>query len=260
MHSTTVRIQNVFGFFTTVSFFVALLTALSVVLYPATPQARVDVVNVKVIKGRPNYYASKQQEYAFITFDLDADLSSLYNWNTKQVFCWLSVVYPGAGRPTKHVSSAPLPPRARAPLTRADRQRGRHLGRDPAGPRRRAPEPARREGEVQRQRHRRPLPRAQRDRALRLERAAARRRARLGQRRHGRGGGRGGRRAGRGQARRRLGLRVPARRRKEEAGGGGSEGGGVGWGGGYSLVLAIPCLLGVLKLGWQRQYAQPGRG
>ncbi|KAF8536137.1 signal peptidase 22kDa subunit [Trichophaea hybrida] len=104
MHSTIVRIQNVFGFFTTVAFFVAFFTALSVVLYPASPTATVDVVSVKVIKGRPQYYSSKQQEYAFITFDLDADLESLYNWNTKQVFCWLSVVY-GGGKGTKHVSA-----------------------------------------------------------------------------------------------------------------------------------------------------------
>ncbi|KAA8900863.1 signal peptidase subunit-domain-containing protein [Sphaerosporella brunnea] len=95
MHSSAVRLQNVFGFFTTVSFFVAFLTAISVLLYPASPSADVSVSKVKVIKGRPNYYSSKQQEYAFITFDLDADLSSLYNWNTKQVFAWLSVQYDG---------------------------------------------------------------------------------------------------------------------------------------------------------------------
>jgi signal peptidase complex subunit 3 len=103
MHSTLVRVQNVFGFFTTVAFVVGLFTALSVLLYPPSPIATVDVASVKVIKGRPQYYSSRQQEYAFITFDLDADLESLYNWNTKQVFCWLNVVY-GGGRGSKHVS------------------------------------------------------------------------------------------------------------------------------------------------------------
>ena len=102
MHSSSVRVQNVFGFFTTVSFFVALLTALSVVFYPISTTATVDVQNVRVVKGRPHQYSTKQQEYAIINFDLDADLSSLYNWNTKQVFCWLSVAY-GSGRGSKHV-------------------------------------------------------------------------------------------------------------------------------------------------------------
>jgi len=103
MHTCKVRVQNVFGFFTTVAFCVAILTSLSVLLYPTSPTATVDVVKVRVVKGRPNYYSSKQQEYAFITFDLDADLGSLYNWNTKQVFAWLSVVYEGDGKKAKHV-------------------------------------------------------------------------------------------------------------------------------------------------------------
>ncbi|KAI5854926.1 signal peptidase subunit-domain-containing protein [Tricharina praecox] len=102
MHASKVRVQNVFGFFTTVAFCVGILTALSVLLYPASPTASVDVVKVRVVKGRPNYYSSKQQEYAFITFDLDADLGSLYTWNTKQVFAWLSVSYAGDEKRTKH--------------------------------------------------------------------------------------------------------------------------------------------------------------
>jgi signal peptidase complex subunit 3 len=142
MHTTTARIQNVFGFFTSVSFVVALLTALSVLLYPANPSASVDVVKAKVIKGRPNYYYSKQQEYAFITFDLDADLSSLYNWNTKQVFAWLSVKYDGDNNTpgVKHVSfvfarslvcllSCSL---AAADLQAKVRERSDHLGCHPA--------------------------------------------------------------------------------------------------------------------------------
>ncbi|KAI5812491.1 signal peptidase subunit-domain-containing protein [Pyronema omphalodes] len=104
MHSTSVRVQNVFGFFTTVAFVVAFLTALTAVLYPATPTATVDVVSVRVVKGRPQYYSSKQQEYSLINFDLEANLDSLYNWNTKQVFCWLSVVYGGA-KGSKHTEN-----------------------------------------------------------------------------------------------------------------------------------------------------------
>ena len=48
MHSTLVRAQNVFGFFTTVAFFTALLTALSVLFTPQNPSASIEVRNVQV--------------------------------------------------------------------------------------------------------------------------------------------------------------------------------------------------------------------
>ncbi|KAI5850392.1 signal peptidase 22kDa subunit [Morchella snyderi] len=97
MHSSLVRAQSVFGFFTTITFCVAAFVALSTVLFPANPTATVDVRKFRVIKGRAHqYYASKVQEYAFINFDLDADLESLFNWNTKQVFTYISASYPGS--------------------------------------------------------------------------------------------------------------------------------------------------------------------
>ncbi|KAI5793208.1 signal peptidase 22kDa subunit [Geopyxis carbonaria] len=94
MHTSSARLQNVFGFFTTVAFLVGLLTALSVVLYPTSATtARVHVDSAKVVKGRPQHYAAKSQEYAFLTLSLDADLTPLFNWNTKQVFTWISLTY-----------------------------------------------------------------------------------------------------------------------------------------------------------------------
>lgn len=48
MHSTLVRAQNVFGFFTTVAFTVAALVAVSVVLFPQTPSASLKLRNVQV--------------------------------------------------------------------------------------------------------------------------------------------------------------------------------------------------------------------
>lgn len=51
-------------------------------------------------KGRPNYFATRREEYAQIRFDLDADLSSLFNWNTKQVFLYVLATYPGSTSPT----------------------------------------------------------------------------------------------------------------------------------------------------------------
>lgn len=48
MHSTLVRAQNVFGYFTTVAAFVAGLIALSVFIAPQTPSASIKLQNVQV--------------------------------------------------------------------------------------------------------------------------------------------------------------------------------------------------------------------
>lgn len=48
MHSTLVRAQNVFGFFTTVAFCTALLTALSVLLSPQNPSASIELRNIQM--------------------------------------------------------------------------------------------------------------------------------------------------------------------------------------------------------------------
>ncbi|KAA6413139.1 MAG: signal peptidase subunit [Lasallia pustulata] len=102
MHSTLVRAQNVFGFFTTVAFCIGALVALSVVISPQTPSATVELRNVQVVKGRPHYYSNKKEEYAHIKFDLDADFSSLFTWNTKQLFIYILASYPST-----HASTPP---------------------------------------------------------------------------------------------------------------------------------------------------------
>ncbi|KAL1989290.1 hypothetical protein VTN96DRAFT_52 [Rasamsonia emersonii] len=99
MYSSLNRIQAVFGFFTTVALFVAGLAALSVLLYPADDvTSSVELKSVQVIKGRPHYYSTKREEYAQIRFDLDADLSPLFNWNTKQLFVYVLASYPPSTR------------------------------------------------------------------------------------------------------------------------------------------------------------------
>jgi hypothetical protein len=72
MHSALVRLQNVFGFFTTVAFTVAAVIALSSFIAPQSPSADIQVRSVQVVKGRPHYYSYKKEEYAHIKFDLDA--------------------------------------------------------------------------------------------------------------------------------------------------------------------------------------------
>jgi hypothetical protein len=48
MHNTFTRIQNVFGFFTSVAFAVAAVIAVSVLLCPQSPSAKLELQNVRV--------------------------------------------------------------------------------------------------------------------------------------------------------------------------------------------------------------------
>lgn len=98
MHSSLVRLQNTFGFFTTVAFVIGALIAASDLFSARTPTAAtLRPTSVTVNKGRPHYYSSKKEEYASIRFDLDADLSSLFTWNTKQVFVYVTAEWDDEG-------------------------------------------------------------------------------------------------------------------------------------------------------------------
>ncbi|KAK6065714.1 signal peptidase subunit family protein [Seiridium cupressi] len=90
MYNSLTRIQNVFGFFTTVAFVVAAIIAASDFTAPRTPSATIKTTNVQVVQGRPHYYSPKKEEYAIIKFSMDADLSSLFTWNTKQLFVYVT--------------------------------------------------------------------------------------------------------------------------------------------------------------------------
>ncbi|KAI1191435.1 signal peptidase subunit [Nemania serpens] len=100
MYNSLTRIQNVFGFFTTVAFVVGAIIAASDFTAPRTPSASIKPTNVQVVKGRPHYYSSKKEEYAIIKFSLDADLSSLFTWNTKQLFVYVTAEWPGSANQT----------------------------------------------------------------------------------------------------------------------------------------------------------------
>ncbi|RWA11157.1 hypothetical protein EKO27_g3949 [Xylaria grammica] len=106
MYNSLTRIQNVFGFFTTVAFVVGGIIAATDFTFSRTPSASIKPTNVQVVKGRPHYYSSKKEEYAIIKFSLDADLSSLFTWNTKQLFVYVTAEWPsvsGANETNKAV-------------------------------------------------------------------------------------------------------------------------------------------------------------
>ncbi|KFX90404.1 hypothetical protein V490_06476 [Pseudogymnoascus sp. VKM F-3557] len=109
MHTSITRVQNAFGFFTTVAFVVALFVAGSDYLVARTPGAEVKVGSggISVTKGRPHYYSTKKEEHASIRFDLSADLSSLFTWNTKQVFVYVTAAWNETATPGGSVTAAP---------------------------------------------------------------------------------------------------------------------------------------------------------
>ncbi|KAJ7440155.1 signal peptidase 22kDa subunit [Mycena latifolia] len=48
------------------------------------------VKGLKVVHGKGRQY---QHEHAIVNFEIDADLSPLFNWNTKQLFLYLDAEY-----------------------------------------------------------------------------------------------------------------------------------------------------------------------
>ncbi|KAH8908412.1 signal peptidase 22 kDa subunit [Coniochaeta sp. PMI_546] len=106
MYTSLVRAQNTFGFFTTVAFAVAALIAASDFLSPRAPSGTLKTTNVQVVRGRPHYYSTKKEEYAIIKFSLDADLSSLFTWNTKQVFVYVTAEWPDSTSSTNATNKA----------------------------------------------------------------------------------------------------------------------------------------------------------
>ncbi|CCC12452.1 unnamed protein product [Sordaria macrospora k-hell] len=106
MYTSVVRLQNVFGFFTTVAFVVAAFIAASDFVAERAPIVRtLKTTSVQVVRGRPHYYSSKKEEYAVINFSLDADLSSLFTWNTKQVFVYVTAEWPAADHSTTNATN-----------------------------------------------------------------------------------------------------------------------------------------------------------
>ncbi|CAG0902561.1 unnamed protein product, partial [Cyprideis torosa] len=58
-------------------------------------KANVDIKTFKAtVKNVPDYSAAREyNDLGFITFDLKADLTSLFNWNVKQLFLYLTAEY-----------------------------------------------------------------------------------------------------------------------------------------------------------------------
>jgi len=67
--------------------------ALSSLVFTADPKGVIDITSLQVIPGASRRYKNKQQDFAFVGFNVTADLSPLFNWNTKQLFVYLEAEY-----------------------------------------------------------------------------------------------------------------------------------------------------------------------
>ncbi|KAK9454236.1 signal peptidase 22kDa subunit [Dipodascopsis uninucleata] len=99
MFSSFQRLQQYFGYLTTVSLFLAATIGFASLVqeqYLSVPEASIAINNIDVRFGRPQIgYSYKRQDHALISFDLDIDLSPVFTWNTKQLFVYIAVTYSG---------------------------------------------------------------------------------------------------------------------------------------------------------------------
>lgn len=79
---------------------IALISAFQLYTSGAWQISETAIANVRASASIKNSFAfgavgGKPKENSKIVFDLDADLTSLFNWNTKQVFVYLTAEYDG---------------------------------------------------------------------------------------------------------------------------------------------------------------------
>ncbi|KIJ49347.1 hypothetical protein M422DRAFT_224970 [Sphaerobolus stellatus SS14] len=69
------------------------LSSLAIQTYRGPPAGALEVTPLSVVRGRAENFGKKKQEFAFYKFDYEGDLTSLFDWNTKQLFLYLSAEY-----------------------------------------------------------------------------------------------------------------------------------------------------------------------
>ncbi|KAF9520988.1 hypothetical protein BS47DRAFT_1374544 [Hydnum rufescens UP504] len=94
MHSLYQRANGLTGLLSSCLIGLLALVALTSFLFPAHPKGDVNIKTLKVRWGQIDRHPA--QEWAFVQFDLQTDLESLFHWNTKQLFVYLVAEYTGS--------------------------------------------------------------------------------------------------------------------------------------------------------------------
>ncbi|OCH88646.1 signal peptidase subunit [Obba rivulosa] len=93
MHTLYARVNNASAMLSTCMMLLLAAIALSSLVFTADPKGAVTVSLVQVVPGNARRYRNKDQDFAFVTFNVSADLTPLFNWNTKQLFVYLAAEY-----------------------------------------------------------------------------------------------------------------------------------------------------------------------
>eukprot|EP00941_MAST-03F_sp_MAST-3F-sp1_P001841 g1841.t1 len=93
MHSTWVRGNAVFFYGVSVLGVLSVLCAMTTYMHVEKPVVNILRLNeVTELRSQP-YRDGRVVDRAVLTFDLDADLSSVFNWNVKQIFAYVLAEY-----------------------------------------------------------------------------------------------------------------------------------------------------------------------
>ncbi|KAF9474243.1 signal peptidase 22 kDa subunit [Pholiota conissans] len=67
--------------------------ALSSFVLMSSPTGDLAISSIKVVSSNARRYPNKKQDLAFVHFNITADLTPLFHWNTKQLFLYLEAEY-----------------------------------------------------------------------------------------------------------------------------------------------------------------------
>jgi len=89
MYNIFVRLNTVFFFWTSVLFFLSAGCSLTSFFFETSPKVEFNVNTLEHFV----YLPKQRAEIAYMSFDMDADLRSVFNWNVKQIFVWVTAEY-----------------------------------------------------------------------------------------------------------------------------------------------------------------------
>ncbi|RDX55219.1 signal peptidase subunit [Polyporus arcularius HHB13444] len=93
MHTLYSRVNNVSAMVSTCLMVLLGAISLSSLLFTADPKGTLSISSIQVFPGNARRYSNKNQDFTFVNFNLTADLTPLFNWNTKQLFLYVSAEY-----------------------------------------------------------------------------------------------------------------------------------------------------------------------
>lgn len=93
MYMIFTRVNAIFAYTLSVSACLTFCCFLSTAFIDYRANATLNTVKV-VVKNVPDYSASREKnDLGYLTFDLQTDLTPLFNWNVKQLFLYLTAEY-----------------------------------------------------------------------------------------------------------------------------------------------------------------------